>query len=56
VLTAEMTELDLKPGTPVTVHEIDPEGWVIVDWVDDVSIGRLTAVEPVEFDADFTPA
>jgi aminoglycoside N3'-acetyltransferase len=56
-LTAEMTELDLKPGTVVTVHSLDAESaWPIVGWTDDVGIDRLTSIEPAVFDSDFTPA
>ena len=55
-LTAEMTELDLKPGTPVTVLELDADsGWPLVQWKDDVGIDRITTIEPGEFDADFAP-
>lgn len=56
-LTAEMTELDLKPGSTVTVLELDAEsGWPIVQWTDDVGIGRLTTIDPAVFDADFLAA
>lgn len=56
-LTAEMTELDLKPGTPVTFLEYDADsGWPIIEWIDDTGIGRLTTIEPGTFNSDFTPA
>lgn len=53
-LTAEMHELDLKPGAAVTVHAIDEDtGWPIVQWMDDVGIERLTTIDPEVFTADF---
>jgi hypothetical protein len=55
-LSAEMIELDLKPGTPVTVHSLDEDsGWPIVEWTDDKGLGRMTTIEPTEFDNDFAP-
>jgi hypothetical protein len=55
-LSAEMSALDLVPGTPVTVLELDADsGWPIVQWVDSVNIDRLTTIEPNEFDQDFRP-
>jgi len=54
-LTAEMTELDLKPGATVTVHSMDVDtDWPIIEWVDDKGLGRMTTIEPTIFDADFT--
>jgi hypothetical protein len=53
VLTAEMTELDLKPGTEVIYMQDDDEGWALVQWVDGVGIDRITAIEPAQFDSDF---
>jgi hypothetical protein len=51
-----MIELDLKPGTPVTVHSLDEDsGWPIVEWTDDKGLGRMTTIEPTEFDNDFAP-
>lgn len=53
-LTAEMHELDLKPGTPAELLDIDEEtGYVIVKWIDDIGIDRNTSVEPSQFDAEF---
>lgn len=52
-LTAEMTELDLKPGMLVTYLQDDDEGWALVQWVDDHGIDRITAIEPAQFDSDF---
>jgi len=53
-LTAEMKELDLKPGTSVTYMQDDDSGWALVKWVDDVGIDRITAIEPDQFASDFT--
>jgi hypothetical protein len=56
VLTAEMTELDLKDGTPVFVIAIEEEtGRPFVDWTDSVGIYRITSVDPADFDLLFTP-
>jgi hypothetical protein len=60
-LSAEMSELDLTPGTLVTVLELDKgegetAGWPLVQWVDAKGLDRITTVEPSEFDADFQPA
>jgi hypothetical protein len=55
-LTAEMTELDLKPGTEVTYMQDDDEGWALVQWVDGVGIDRITAIDPDQFSSDFTAA
>jgi hypothetical protein len=52
-LTAEMTELDLKPGTEVRYLQDDDEGWALVEWVDGVGIDRITAIEPAQFNSDF---
>jgi hypothetical protein len=50
VLTAEMTEMDLKTGTEVTVLENDAEsGWPLVEWVDGIGINRITTIDPVAF-------
>jgi plastocyanin len=55
-LTAEMTELDLKPGTEVTFLEYDQSDWPLVEWVDGVGIDRITAIEPDQFSSDFITA
>jgi len=54
-LTAEMTELDLKPGKNVTVIDINEEdgGRIHAEWVDDVNLDRITSFDPDEFAADF---
>ena len=52
-LTAEMTELDLKPGTEVTYLQDDDEGWALVEWVDGKDLDRITAIEPDQFANDF---
>jgi hypothetical protein len=53
-LTAEMKELDLKPGTEVTLLEYDADSeWPLVQWVDDVGIDRITTIEPDTFASDF---
>ncbi len=52
-LTAEMTELDLKPGTEVTYMQDDDEGWALVEWIDDKGLDRITAIEPDQFANDF---
>jgi hypothetical protein len=55
-LSAEMQELDLLPGTPVTVLELDAQSsWPLVEWVDGKGLPRITTVEPNEFDSDFAP-
>lgn len=55
VLSAEMHELDLKPDTVVTVVDIDEEsgGRVLVDWIDDKELPRITSIDPDEFGSDF---
>jgi hypothetical protein len=54
VLTAEMTELDLKDGTDVFVIAMDEEsGWPIVDWTDGTGIYRITTIDPDLFDQFF---
>jgi plastocyanin len=55
-LTAEMTELDLKPGTQVRFLEYDADSlWPLVEWVDDQTIDRITTIEPDSFTNDFVP-
>jgi hypothetical protein len=55
-LSAEMTELDLKPGMEVVVHSLDADSdWPIIEWTDDVGLGRMTTIDPDVFDADFVP-
>jgi hypothetical protein len=55
-LVKEMAELDLVPGTTVTVLELDAEsGWPIVQWTDSKGLDRLTTINPDEFEQDFTP-
>lgn len=57
VLTAEMTELDLKHGQEVTFLEYDADSdWPLIEWVDGVGIDRITTIEPAVFDANFIPA
>jgi hypothetical protein len=56
-LTAEMTELDLRPGTEVTFLEYDADSdWPLVQWVDGVGIDRITTIDPDAFFSDFTAA
>jgi hypothetical protein len=56
-LSAEMTELDLKDGTPVFVIAMDEEsGWPIIDWTDSTGIYRITTIDPDVFDQYFVPA
>lgn len=54
-LTAEMQELDLHPGTPVKIIDIDEEsgGRVHVEWTDRKDLPRITSIDPQEFDDDF---
>ena len=49
VLTAEMDELDMQPGTEVVVLAIDDEGWPIANWTDSHGIDRNTAIETTTF-------
>lgn len=56
VLSAEMMELDLKPGTEVEFLHLDDVGWPLIQWVDGVGIDRITAVDPAMYEADFRPA
>jgi len=53
-LSAEMTMLDLKNGAVVQYMEDDDAGWHLVSWVDDLGIGRITAIEPDYFASNFT--
>jgi hypothetical protein len=54
VLTAEMTELDLKDGTEVFVVAMDEEsGWPIIDWTDSTGVYRMTTIDPELFDQFF---
>lgn len=56
-LTAEMTELDMRPGTEVTVTDVDDErgGLVLVEWADRSSNPRITSVDPELFEWAFEP-
>jgi hypothetical protein len=55
-LTAEMTALDLAPGTQVLVFEINVDtDWPILNWTDSVGIDRMTTFDPDEFAGDFSP-
>lgn len=56
-LSAEMAELDLHPGTEVTVHDVDVErgGLVLVEWADRGGNPRITSVDPELFEWAFTP-
>ena len=58
VLSAEMTELDLMPGTVITVHDINAEDGdrVHAEWVDAKELDRITAIDAAEFAADFKKA
>ena len=54
VLTAEMTELDLKSGQSVILLEYDADtDWPLISWIDGTGIDRITTVEPSFFDANF---
>jgi hypothetical protein len=56
-LSAEMQELDMTDGTPVTVLELDAESnWPLVEWVDSKGIDRITTIEPGQFDLLFVPS
>lgn len=50
-LSAEMTELDMAPGTEVIVHDVDQErgGLVLLEWVDRPGNPRMTSVDPQLF-------
>jgi hypothetical protein len=53
-LPAEMAELDLHPGTEVTVHGYDDDrDLVLVEWSDRSGNPRITSVEPATFAANF---
>jgi hypothetical protein len=54
VLTAEMNELDMQPGTEVVVVVIDDAGWPIVNWTDQKGLDRMTAIETTTFGTYFT--
>jgi hypothetical protein len=46
-LSAEMTELDLKDGTEVTLLEYDADsGDPLVQWTDSTGIDRITTIGP----------
>jgi len=56
-LHPEMRDLDLPPGTTVTVHGYDAErDLIIVEWSDAnrPEHPRLTSIEPDEFATNFT--
>jgi hypothetical protein len=55
VLTAEMTELDIKNGQEVTYMQDDDEGWRLVEWVDDQNVERITAIDRSSFQNYFNP-
>jgi hypothetical protein len=56
-MTAEMTELDLKSGSEVTLLGTDEDsGWPIVEWTDGNGINRITTVDQATFDEFFTPS
>lgn len=53
-LSSEMTELDLQPGTEVTVAGYDDQrGLVLVEWTDAQGNPRITSVTPDDFAANF---
>jgi hypothetical protein len=55
-ITAEMSELDLKDGTEVTLVAHDEDsGWPIVNWTDAVGIDRHTTIDQATFDEFFVP-
>jgi hypothetical protein len=53
-ISAEMADLDLKPGTPVKVvgHDED-RNLVLLEWTDAQGNPRITSVEPDVFTAHF---
>jgi hypothetical protein len=54
VLTAEMTELDMTPGTVGTYLEDDADsGWPLFQWIDGKGIDRITTIDPDTWAADF---
>lgn len=53
-LTAEMTELDLHPGTKVTVREVEDDDTVHVEWTDRSGNPRATGVPVDAFSEHFT--
>lgn len=53
-LPGEMHELDMAPGTEVTVAGHDEDrNLMLLDWVDRAGTPRTTSVEPHVFDRDF---
>lgn len=54
-LPAEMAELDLHPGTPVAVRDVEAD-LVHVEWVDRSGNPRATSVSPGDFAAHFEEA
>lgn len=54
-LSAEMRDLDMPPGTVVTVVGHDDErDLVLVEWTDLSGNGRVTSIEPAVFAENFT--
>lgn len=53
-LPSEMRELDLRPGTEVTLieHDLDRD-LLILEWTDASGGTRRTSVPPAQFDAQF---
>jgi hypothetical protein len=55
-LTAEHAELDLTPGTAVTVCGYDDErDLVLVEWTDVKETPRVTSIDPAMFELQFDP-
>lgn len=53
-LTAEMKELDLKPGMETAFFAYHAkDNWPIVSWADSTGISRQTTVDPITFTQDF---
>jgi hypothetical protein len=53
-LTAEMTELDITPGTEgLYMQDDEDSGWPIFQWVDAQGIDRITTIELDTFNNDF---
>jgi len=53
-LLAEMAELDLKPDTPVVVHDFDADrNMVLVEWTDISGNPRITSIPLGEFEQTF---
>ena len=54
-LSAEMAELDMHPGTPVVLREVDEDGTVHLEWSDRSGNPRATSVDQAQLAEHFCP-